>query len=166
MRSFLHSLETWVVLVLLLVSVGFYVSALSLPEGSFDPLGPGAAPEMVSLTLIVLCTIVLIRSLLRHQSGDRRNEDGPIDIIERTAEPTPKSFILFLILLFLYLMAFQLQLAHFIVVTSIFVFLAILSLHGWTPRTAIISAILGLGLSTSLFFILTKFFVIRLPGAF
>ena len=89
-----------------------------------------------------------------------------MDVLERTAEPTPRPFVYFFGLIFLYTLAFQFELGHFIVVTSIFVFLATIALHGWHLKTAIVSAVVGVGLSVVLFWVLTKFFVIRLPGAF
>ena len=92
MRRFLLSTETWVTSALMLVCLIFFISARGLPEGSFDPLGPGAAPEMVAAVLVFLCGIVLVRSFLRTRAGGVVREKGPIDVLERTAEPTPRAF--------------------------------------------------------------------------
>ena len=166
MRNFFLSRETWVTSVLMVVCAVFYIDARSLPEGSFDPLGAGAAPEMVAAALIALCAIILVRSFVRACTGRVVHERGPIDILERTSEPSPRSFIHFVVLLLLFVLAFQFEIAHFIVVTTVFVFLATLALAGWSPRAAIIAGCLGIGISVTLFLVLTKFFVIRLPGAF
>lgn len=166
MRKFIVSIETWVTFALLLVCLAFFISARRLPEGSFDPLGPGAAPEMVAAVLMALCAIILVRSYFRAKAGNEIQKARPMDVLERTAEPTPRPFVYFFGLIFLYTLAFQFELGHFIVVTSIFVFLATIALHGWHLKTAIVSAVVGVGLSVVLFWVLTKFFVIRLPGAF
>ena len=166
MRRFLRSVDTWVTSLLLLVCVTFFVSARSLPEGSFDPLGPGAAPEMVAGVLAVLCGIVLLRSFLRNVAGVTPDADRPSDVLERRAEPTPGALVFFFVLLFFYILSFEYRIAHFIVATSVFVFAATLALRGWHTRTALISAVAGTTVSCLLFLVLTKFFVIRLPGAF
>ena len=166
MRNLILSAETWVTSLLLAVSLIFLVSAQSLPEGTFDPLGPGAAPEMVAAVLATLCAAVLVRSFLRRASGKRPEERKPRDILERDAEPTPKSLAFFFGLLFLYILAFELQLAHFITITSVFVFAATIALRGWHRHTAIIASIAGITISCLLFLVLTRFFVVRLPGAF
>lgn len=166
MREFLLSVDTWVTSLLLLVCMTFFVAARSLPEGSFDPLGPGAAPEMVAGVLAALCVIVLVRSFLRSVAGVTPKTDKPSDVLERRAEPTPRALASFFGLLFLYILAFELRIAHFVVATSVFVFAATIALRGWHARTALISAVAGTAVSCLLFLVLTKFFVIRLPGAF
>ncbi|MCY4137487.1 MAG: tripartite tricarboxylate transporter TctB family protein [Rhodobacteraceae bacterium] len=166
MKHVLRSAEFGVTLALLLASVLFLVDSLKLPGGEFDPLGPGAAPEMVASVLIVLCTIVLIRSVL---TGLGRYSSFPADPSATgndAAERTPRSLILFFCLLVAYILAFQYEAAHFVAITIVFVFLATIALRGWDSRSALVSAAVAVCLSVFLFFALTRFFVIRLPGAF
>ncbi len=166
MNSVLRSVEFWVTLALLIASAVFLADALQLPGGEFDPLGPGAAPEMVSAILIPLCTIVLLRTLL----GNRAKAGPKLDVSAgesgHASEKTPRSLIAFFILLVAYILAFQYEVAHFILITVVFAFLSTLALRGTDRRSVIIAAAVAVGLSVCLFFALTRFFVIRLPGAF
>ncbi len=166
MKHVLRSAEFGVTLALLLASVLFLVDSLQLPGGEFDPLGPGAAPEMVASVLIVLCTIVLVRSVSRGRGRDSSFPDHPSATGIAAAERTPRSLFLFFCLLVAYILAFQYEAAHFVAITVVFVFLATLALRGWNYRSALVSAAVAVCLSVFLFFALTRFFVIRLPGAF
>ena len=166
MKQALRSAEFGVTLALLLASVLFLVDSLRLPGGEFDPLGPGAAPEMVASVLIILCAVVLIRSV---RQGRNRTVSLTSDMPETgdaAAEKTPRSLLLFFGLLAAYILAFQYEAAHFIVITIIFVLLATLALQEWSLHSALVSAAVSVSLSVFLFLVLTRFFVIRLPGAF
>ena len=167
MNSVIRSAEFWVTLALCLVSVVVLVDALKLPGGEFDPLGPGAAPEMVASVLIVLCLLVLVRTVLRGRrevpgAGDRiaKTEDGT------NIESTPRALVLFFCFLFAYLLAFQYEAGHFVAITVLFLFAATIALRGWDLRSVLLAASVAVCLSASMFFALTRFFVIRLPGAF
>ena len=166
MNSAVRSAEFWVTLALLIGSAVFLVDAVQLPGGAFDPLGPGAVPEIVSGVLIPLCLAVLVRSFLRGSNEARTEPDTMIDASGSSAAATPRALLLFFILLVAYILAFQYEVAHFILITCVFLFLAIIALRGWCTRSAVIAGIVALGLSIFLFFALTRFFVIRLPGAF
>ena len=166
MKHMLRSAEFGVTLALLLASVLFLVDSLKLPGGEFDPLGPGAAPEMVASVLIVLCMIVLTRSVLRVRGRASGFPDDPSESGIAATERTPRSLFLFFCLLVAYILAFQYEAAHFVAITIVFVFLATVALRGWDLRSALVSAMVAVCLSVFLFFALTRFFVIRLPGAF
>lgn len=166
MITAVRSAEFWVTLALLIASAIFLVDALQLPGGAFDPLGPGAAPEMVSGILIPLCLIVLVRAFLRDRSKAGPAADTLIEATGSPAAATPRALLLFFVLLVAYILAFQYEAAHFILITCVFLFLAVIALRGWSLRSAVIAASVALGLSIFLFFALTRFFVIRLPGAF
>ena len=166
MKHVLRSAEFGVTLALLLASVLFLVDSLKLPGGEFDPLGPGAAPEMVASVLIVLCAIVLIRSVLQGRGRDSNLPVDPPAAESAAAERTPRSLLMFFCLLVAYILAFQYEAAHFVAITIVFVFLTTVALRGWESRSALISVAVAVCLSVFLFFALTRFFVIRLPGAF
>ena len=166
MITALRSAEFWVTLALLIASAIFLIDALQLPGGAFDPLGPGAAPEMVSGILIPLCLIVLVRTFLRNRSEAGPEPDALNETTGSQAAATPRALLLFFILLVAYILAFQYEAAHFILITCVFLFLAVIALRGWSLRSAVIAGAVALGLSVFLFFALTRFFVIRLPGAF
>lgn len=166
MRSFWTSTETWVTTALGAVSLAFFISARRLPEGVFEPLGPGAAPEMVAGLLFSLCSIVLVRAFLRARQGSSITEASPIDTLERLNEPTPGHLGWFFGFLLIYVLVFQFELAHFIPATAVFVTLTITAMLDWNLRKLPLAAVIGTTLSVFLFFALTRFFVIRLPGAF
>ncbi len=166
MITALRSAEFWVTLALLIASAIFLVDALQLPGGAFDPLGPGAAPEMVSGILIPLCLIVLVRAFLRSGRKAGPEPEYMVDAPVPPAAATPRALLLFFLLLVAYILAFQYEAAHFILITCVFLFLAVIALRGWSMRSGVIAGAVALGLSVFLFFALTRFFVIRLPGAF
>ena len=165
MKRTIVTAEFLVTLALLLVSVLFLVNSLQLPGGEFDPLGPGAAPEMVSSVMVFLCVLVLARFVMRPRGGSADWPDSAT-AEEPAAERTPRQLVFFAALLVAYIVAFQLDSIHFILITTAFVFLATTALRGWAPRTALLSFIVALGISVFLFFALTHFFVIRLPGVY
>ena len=165
MKRTIATAEFLVTLALLLVSVLFLVNSLELPGGEFDPLGPGAAPEMVSSVLVFLCLLVLARSAMRPRSH-RADRPESATAGEPAAERTPRQLLFFTALLVAYIAAFQLDSVHFILITTAFVFLATTALRGWEPRTALLAFAVALGISVFLFFTLTHFFVIRLPGVY
>jgi|GEM_PF-6911700 len=167
MRGFFHTIETWVSAALLLTGVTFLIGVQTLTQGSFDPVGPGGAPKTVAAVLVLLCAIVLARAWYRAvTSGREMSGETPVDVPKTHARTTPGSFVLFVLILLLYILAFQLELAHFIVITSGFVLAATMALRGWDGKAAIITVVSGVVFSVFLFVILTRFFVIRLPGAF
>ena len=167
MSVLLRSAEVWVTVALLIISAIFLIDALKLPGGEFDPLGPGAAPEMVAAVLIPLCIIVLVRSVLRSRQGTATERCSETEAIgEDTGPDAPRSLFLFFALLVAYILAFQFEAAHFVLITTVFVFLATVALRGWNRRAMLISGSVALVLSVFLFLALTRFFVIRLPGAF
>ena len=165
MKRTIATAEFLVTLALLIVSVLFLFNSLQLPGGEFDPLGPGAAPEMVSSVLVFLCALVLTRTTMRTRSGNSASPESAT-AGEPAAERTPRQLLFFATLLVAYIVAFQLDSIHFILITTAFVFLATTALRGWEPRTALLSLIVALGISVFLFFALTHFFVIRLPGVY
>ena len=165
MRAYFTTSEFLVTLGLFTVSVVFLIASLQLPAGTFDPLGPGAAPEMVSALLCLLCAIVIIGGLRRHARGEvAPKELGASDIIERSGASHPKILAGFAVLLVAYLVAFELKLGHFITLTFPFVVACVLLLGGINRRTVVTGTIVGGVLSTGLFYLLTRFFVINLPG--
>ncbi len=161
----LRSAEFLVSVALLFVSGVFLVESLQLPGGEFDPLGPGAAPEMVASVLLLLCLIVLGRTI-----RVERGIAGKVESSEKaggdSADSSPRSLFTFFFLLVAYIVAFQFEVAHFVVITTMFVFFATVALRGWDFRSVIVGASLAVILSLFLFLVLTRFFVIRLPGAF
>lgn len=167
MRAFFITIETWVSAALLLTGITFLIRAQTLPVSSFDSLGPGGAPKTVAAVLVMLCAIVLARACYRSVTGAGEiSGETPVNVAKTKAQPTPGSFVLFFLILFAYILAFQLELAHFVVITSVFVLAATMALRGLDRKAALIAAVSGVVFSVFLFVILTRFFVIRLPGAF
>ena len=164
MREFLTSKETLVTAGLLIVSAVFFVSALGLPAGTFDPLGPGAAPEMVAGLLCLLCSVILARGCYRAIRGHQVQEEEALDIIKRAGKAEPLTLAGFVVLLLAYLVAFEFEAGHFIVLTIPFLFFSILLLGGLSLRIGLMAIVISLVLSFGLFLLFTRFFVINLPG--
>ena len=164
MKRYLTLPETLVTTALLIVCAIFYFEARKLPAGTFDPLGPGAAPEMVSGLLVALCLFVLIRRFRNVVLGKAFKEEAAVDAIKREGTEEKHFLAVFFVMLLAYLVAFQLELGHFIVLTIPFVFASIVFLGGTSKRVVVTAAITSCVLSVGLFYVMTELFVIRLPG--
>lgn len=164
MWHYFVSKEALVTIGLLFVSVVFFVSALELPAGTFDPLGPGAAPEMVAFLLGVLCTVVLIRGGYDARVGTSFKQKKAIDVIEHQGEKTPSKLVVFFATIVAYIVAFEMQLGHFVTLTIPFIMISMMGLGGLSLRLGLISLVIAVVLSCGLFYVLTEFFVVRLPG--
>lgn len=164
MLLYFKTLEAWVSISLLLISANVFIVAFQLPGGTFDPLGPGAAPEIVSALLCFLCLIVLARGALRTASDATAKTDQAETNSKRKGDESPFVLAGLFLCLVAYLFAFQWQLGHFISITIPFVFAAVLLLDGVSLKNGVIALALSVGLSVGIFYAMTEFFVIRLPG--
>jgi len=73
------SRELGVGIVMLAVALAYYGLTTQVPESALDDaVGPVGLPRLYAIILVVLCLVVIVRSLLvmfRHES--RRSDDGP-----------------------------------------------------------------------------------------
>lgn len=71
--------------ILLLLAIGYYMQADGLSFGSLNRPGPGAWPVAVGFAAIVIFTIALIESLLKHEDGKSVEVELPSGVNARRA---------------------------------------------------------------------------------
>lgn len=169
------------------VCVAVLVESWDLPPGTFEPLGSGPVPRAIAYTIIVLCSIILVRAAitLRRNNGRHVNEEETSFAPEEAAtefNPRPWSAVAVLLFSGLYIVILYLGIMGFGIVTTLFLFGIIVFLVGREPvrafrllittfdRThseaarpvliaAVIATIMGFGCE----FIFTEVFYVDLP---
>ena len=174
-KSFL-SFETLGYSLVILITVPFAWEANKLPPGVFDPLGSGAVPLAVSVCILVLCVLGLLRQWLtvsRHNAAiaptneqENHSDPGTSDPSdgEGSWEKTPQLVVILLLATIIYCLAFQMRLANFTVLSTLFLWIAIFVLSDRSRIHLLRSFVVALVFSLIFYFIFTKIFVVDLPG--
>ena len=174
-KSFL-SFETLGYCLVILITVPFAWEANKLPPGVFDPLGSGAVPLAVSVCILVLCGLGLLRQWLavsRHNAAIEPTEEQENLSDRETLEPsddssswekTPQLVVILLVATIVYCLAFQMRVANFTILSTLFLWAAIFVLSDRSRTHLVRSLVVALVFSFVFFFIFTKIFVVDLPG--
>ena len=169
------------------VCVAVLVESWDLPPGTFEPLGSGPVPRAIAYTIIVLCSIILVRAvvtLVRHKGPQKTAEEVKLEAEEKAAgfHPRPWSAVAVLLFSGLYIVILYLGIMGFGIVTTLFLFGIIVFLVGREPVrafgqlittfdrihlkaarpvliAAVIAAIMGFGCE----FVFTEVFYVDLP---
>ena len=174
-KSFL-SFETLGYCLVILITAPFAWEAQKLPPGVFDPLGSGAVPLAVSICILVLCILGLLRQLLavsrknakaaptqkQQISTEISSSELPSD--EDSFEKTPHLVVILLVATIVYCLAFQMRLASFTILSTLFLWATIFVLSDRSRTNLIRSLVVSLVFSLVFFFVFTKIFVVDLPG--
>lgn len=161
-------LEIFVTLSMFIIALLFYNETQHIPPPEYDILGAAAVPKAVAIIIMVLCTIHLASlffSKPKAENLDALNEqinDIKLENFKNNFVP----FVGFLICVLGYVLSFQYEWLHFIIITFIFCFASIVLLSDFNKRATYIAVVIASTLSVGLYFIFTKIFVIRLPGVY
>ena len=147
-----------VCLFLIVVCTAVLWETRKIPPGSFEPLGSAPLPQAVAGLIILLCLIVMGRAwLLLARGGTRPAADQGFEPRARDAAATVG-------LTMLYILAMQLRLTSFAIMTTIFLLVTIGVLVRFErrllPVVAIVAAVMGFGCQ----YVFTRIFVVNLPG--
>lgn len=123
------------------VCVAVIVESWDLPPGTFEPLGSGPVPRAIAYTIMVLCSIILVRAVitltrsdasLKGETDKSRAEEEALD--EFRARPWSATAVL--VLSGLYIGILYLGIMGFGIVTTLFLFGIIVFLLGMEPVRA------------------------------
>lgn len=173
--------ETLVTLLMCLLGVVAYWVATKIGGMSFDPLGPKAVPEGLSLLLVVLCLllgVLRVRTFWRERSGkgiaekaapSLDGDDGSEDATDDQAEGDAKALSLWTSLLMMVLAVafvvgiFLARLPVSLVVWAYVCLAGLVMSRQNLVRRLIILLIVGLILGVGCEWIFTRFFFVDLP---
>ncbi|MCB1716531.1 MAG: tripartite tricarboxylate transporter TctB family protein [Candidatus Competibacteraceae bacterium] len=145
-----------VALLLIVICGAVLWETRTIPPGVFEPLGSAPVPQIAAVLIILLCLLVLLRAVLRlRQWASVDQGEGP---------PHRLDAAVVFGLTVLYVLAMQLRLVTFAIMTAIFLFLTI----GWLirfkwkrlPVLALVAVITGFGCQ----YVFTRIFIVDLPG--
>ena len=174
-KSFI-SFETLGYCLVILITAPFAWEANKLPPGVFDPLGSGAVPLAVSVCILVLCVLGLLRQWLavskhkveieptNEQEISSGVESSEVSQDDSSWEKTPHLVLILLLTTIVYCLAFQMRLASFTVLSTLFLWSAIFVLSDRSRTHLIRSLVVALVFSFVFFFVFTRIFVVDLPG--
>ena len=178
MKNFFISFETLAYCLVIIFTAPIGWEATKCPPGEFDPLGSGAVPLAVSVIILILCALGLFRRGLL-MAGQRKRSfvekqkhqqvSAPSDKVasDKTTVPKTPHLVVFIIATsVLYCLAFQLEIANFAVLTTIFLWAAIFMLSDFSRKHLFWSLVVALACSLMFFFVFTRIFVVDLPGAY
>jgi hypothetical protein len=170
------SFETLGYLLVIVITAPFAWESNKLPPGVFDPLGSGTVPLIVSLLILGLCSIGLVRTLLSdriHRRTDVDVSEGgtPTDSVvghahdEKNAiRKTPQLVLMLLAATVLYCCAFQLRIANFALMSTVFLWVSIYLLSDRSRKNLVGSLVVAIACSTLFYIVFTKVFIVDLPG--
>lgn len=131
---------------------------LSLPPGSFEPLGSAPVPQATAAIIILCCLVVIARAVSRLRS--RNAGDAP----QAPPATSPASALIIFAGALVYVAALHSRLVHFGMLTFLFLIVVIWALERFRRRAllpaALVAAVVGFGSH----YVFTQFFVVDLPG--
>jgi len=150
---------------LIVLSVVIFRGTLSLPPGSFDPVGSAGFPRLISLVIGILSLAILIRAA-RRILGDMKKSVAPAtedDAASPTFRRRPDLALAFYALSLVYVSALALKLISFGICTVLFLFTSIGMLTRFTFKRLPIALLIALVIGFGCQYIFTQVFVLDLP---
>ena len=142
-----------------LICVVFLVQAWKLPPGTFEPLGSGPVPIWTSIVVMICCGVVMLRAVLRIRAAG-----GPgATIREELQVDSPGKGLILVVSTLLYVLALDLQLGSFGVITFVYLTLLIWALADFGTKTLIFAAINAGIFAFGAEYLFTNVFVVDLP---
>lgn len=142
-----------------LICVIILVQALKLPPGTFEPLGSGPVPIWTSVVVITCCFVVMIRAVIRI-----RATGGPRALFRQELEvDSPGKGLILVVATLLYVLALDLQLASFGIITFVYLTLLIWALADFGAKTLMFAAINAAIFAFGAEYLFTNVFVVDLP---
>lgn len=143
-------------LVLIGVATVFYLDTRDLQGGVYEPLGPGAFPRLLSLSIIALAAVMLVQSFVTLWRGA---------VAAKAAGYRPRADLAAAtcLLSVVYVAAMDTGLAGFRLATFVFVLVLALLLmrFAWRRLPAVLAV--ALLMSLGLHYLFTEVFVVDLP---
>lgn len=150
---------------LIVLSALIFRETLSLPPGSFDPVGSAGFPRLISAAIGILSLVILIRAARRTLGGSKNAAASatPNEAVSPTFRRRPDLALSFYALSLVYVSALALKLISFGICTVLFLFISIGMLTRFyykrLPVVILIALVIGFGCQ----YIFTQVFVVDLP---
>ena len=145
-----------VALLLIVICGAVLWETRTIPPGTFEPLGSAPVPQATAIIIIALCLLVLLRAVKRLRRGwsDELDDTKP----HRLDAAMVAGFTI------LYVLAMQMRIVTFAIMTTLFLIVTI----GWLirfevrrlPIVVLVAAITGFGCQ----YLFTRVFIVDLPG--
>lgn len=150
-------LEAWFSIFLIIMSATVFWETLSLPPGSFDPLGSAGFPRVIAMAIGILALVILV-NVFRKSSDDLKKDSAPPAFRRR-----PDLALGFYAFALVYVLVLALKLFSFAICTVLFLILSMGLLTRFAlkrlPIVISIALVIGFGCQ----YVFTKIFVIDLP---
>ena len=150
-------LEAGFSIFLILMSAAVFWETLSLPPGSFDPLGSAGFPRLIAVFIGILALTILVNAV-RESSDDVKKGGAPPAFRQR-----PDLALGLYGLALVYVLFLALKLFSFAICTSLFLILSIGMLTRFALRRLPIVIFIALVLGFGCQYVFTQIFVIDLP---
>ena len=150
---------------LMVLSVVIFLETLSLPPGSFDPVGSAGFPRLISAAIGILSLTILIRAARRDLVGSKSTASSatPNNAVSPTFRRRPDLALGFYALSLVYVTVLALRLISFGICTVLFLLTSIGMLTRFyykrLPIVLLIALVIGFGCQ----YIFTRVFVLDLP---
>ncbi|HUV07593.1 MAG TPA: tripartite tricarboxylate transporter TctB family protein [Spirochaetia bacterium] len=150
---------------LLVLSIIIFRETLSLPPGTFDPVGSAGFPRLISAAIGILSLTVLIRAARRILSGSKNAATSATqkDADSPTFRRRPDLALGFYALSLVYVSVLALRLISFGICTALFLLTSIGMLTRFNYKRLPIALLIALVIGFGCQYIFTQVFVLDLP---
>ena len=150
---------------LIVLSIVIFRETLSLPPGSFDPVGSAGFPRLISTVIGILSLTILIRAVrkLHAVSKSPAAPATPDGAASQPFRPRPDLALVFYALALMYASVMALRLISFGLCTVLFLFASIGMLTRFTLKRLPIALLIALVIGFGSQYIFTQVFVLDLP---
>ena len=156
-KKTMSKIEIGFLVFLIMLSVIVFRDTLSLPPGSFDPVGSAGFPRVISIIIGILSLIILI-----HPTRSSVN-----DLQKASKLPTHRRrgdlAFGFYVLAFFYVLSLAFNLASFAICTSLFLIITMGMLTGFDRKRLLLVVFIALVIGFGSQYLFTKVFVVDLP---
>jgi putative tricarboxylic transport membrane protein len=143
-----------------LICVVFFVQAWGLPPGTFEPLGSGPVP-LVTAAIIILCCLIIMAGRIRTLS---RGGALMPHIRREFMSRSPYGPLVTLGLTIVYVVALDLAVASFGLITFVFLTVLIVALENFKTRSLLPALVVSAIVSFGVEYLFTNVFVVDLPA--
>lgn len=130
--------------------------SLSLPPGSFEPLGSAPVPQATAAIVVLCCLVVIARAVRRRRAGRPADAAPPAT--------SPASAVVIAVGTLAYVALLHTRLVHFGLLTFAFLLAVIWALEkfrrGALLPAGVVAGVVGFGCH----YVFTQFFIVDLPG--
>ena len=150
---------------LIVLSVVIFRETLSLPPGTFDPVGSAGFPRLISVAIGIFSLVILIRAARRILAGSKNSAASATanDAVSPTFRQRPDLALWFYALSVVYVATLALKVVNFGICTVLFLLISIAMLTRFYYKRLPIALLIALVIGFGCQYIFTQVFVLDLP---